>query len=93
MLQKLGDQIANCLARAADAERRAAEAPNETMRADNEEIARGWRQLARSYQVVDSLECFLLVAERLKGAEPPDAPSDAKSSARGRLRSGRHRRR
>jgi hypothetical protein len=34
VLQKLGDHIANCLARAADAERRAAEAPDNLLRRD-----------------------------------------------------------
>ena len=49
MLQKLGDHIVDCLARAAEAEWRAAEASNEAVRVDNEQLAKAWRHLASSY--------------------------------------------
>ena len=76
MLQKLGDHIANCLARAAEAERRAAEAPNEATRIDNEQMAKAWRHLASSYQFVENLERFLLDSEEAKSARPPDPPME-----------------
>ena len=74
MLQRLADPIANCLARAAQAERRAAEASSEAMRIDNEQMAKTWRLLASSYQFVESLERFLLDNDRAKSAGPPDPP-------------------
>ena len=74
MLQKFGDHIANCLTRAADAERRTAEAANEAMRIDNEQMAKTWRHLAGSYRFVESLELFLLDIEKVKGARPRDPP-------------------
>jgi hypothetical protein len=80
MFQKLGDHIANCLARAADAERRAAEASSEDMRVDNERMAKTWRHLADSYQFVDSLERFLLKAEEAEGARPPEPPIETEVS-------------
>jgi hypothetical protein len=43
MLQKLGDHIAACLQRAADAEQRAAEATDPKLRTDNEVMAASWR--------------------------------------------------
>ncbi len=75
MLQKLGDHIANCLARADDAERRAAETWNQALRLDDEKLAHSWRHLAASYQFVESLERLLLNAEKARGARPHDAPS------------------
>ena len=69
MLQKLSDHIANCLAQAADAERRAFEASNETLRNDYERLAKTWRTLASSYQFVESLERFLLDADKARHAQ------------------------
>ncbi len=77
MLQKLGDHIANCLARATGARRRAAEASNEALRADSERLAKSWRHLAASYQFTESLERFLLDADKRKAALIPDPPSVA----------------
>ena len=77
MLQHLGDYIANCLVRAADAEQRAAEASSEDMRIDNERMAKSWRHLARSYQFVESLERFLLDSDKARSARPPEAPIEA----------------
>jgi hypothetical protein len=64
MLQKLGTHIADCLHRAAEADRRAAVESDESLRADNLRMAAAWRHLARSYQFVESLERFLLDADR-----------------------------
>ena len=46
MLQKLGDHIANCLARADDADRRASEASVLEIKAESERMASAWRHLA-----------------------------------------------
>jgi hypothetical protein len=67
MLQKLGDHIANCFARAAEAERQAAETSNQAIRVGYETMARSWRHIAGSYQFVESLERFLLDAAEAKG--------------------------
>lgn len=72
MLQKVGNQIANCLAQAAEAERRATEASDEAIRIDNERLAKTWRTLANSYQFVESLDRFLLEADRRKGRRLSD---------------------
>jgi hypothetical protein len=68
MLQKLGDHIANCLAQATVAERRASETSDETLRGDYERLAKTWRHLANSYLFVESLERFLLDADKAKRA-------------------------
>jgi hypothetical protein len=85
MLQKLGDHIANCLALAADAEQRAAEAPTKALRVDHERMAKTWRHLASSYQFVESLECFLLNANKARPATRSD-----KRKWRRRASSGGH---
>lgn len=59
MLQKLNENIAECLARAADAQRRAEEATNATAKCEAADMADRWRRLAESYQFVDRIECFL----------------------------------
>ncbi len=68
MLQKLSDHIAQCLCRAAVAERIAADATDPAVKSDYEQVARGWRNLAASYQFVESLERFLV--EPLKTSRP-----------------------
>jgi hypothetical protein len=72
MLQKLGDRIAACLQRAAAAEQRAAETVDPIVKADHLDVAKQWANLARSYQFVESLERFLLDAE--KHRQPPSEP-------------------
>ena len=79
MLQKLGEHIADCLGRAADAERRATLTSDETIRVDNEKMARSWRLLASSYQFAESLERFLLDAGKSKGAGPASPPMIAET--------------
>ena len=69
MLQKLSDHIAHCLAQANVAELRASEASNQTVSGDYERLAQSWRHLASSYQFVETLERFLLDAERPSRAD------------------------
>jgi hypothetical protein len=76
MLQRLGDHIAACLQLAAAAEQRAAEATDPRLRVDNERMAASWRHLARSYEFVESLERFLLDAERVKAPQPKAPAAD-----------------
>ena len=76
MLHKLGDHIAGCYARAAEAERRAAQSPDETLRTDLEQMAQTWRHLARSYEFVESLERFLLDADRARSVPEPQPPAE-----------------
>lgn len=83
MLQKLGDHIASCLERAADADRRAAEASNEALRADNKRLAQSWRHLARSYQFFASLERFLFKPETTRSSDQPSETEVSKVPAPG----------
>jgi hypothetical protein len=64
VLQRLGDHIAECLARAAAAEDRAASATDPELKADHLAIAERWRYLAQSYEFAERLRRFLLHAER-----------------------------
>jgi hypothetical protein len=75
VLQKLGDHI-GAAARAAEAERRAVSASDEKLRADNESMAESCRHLARSYEFVESLERFLLDADRARAAREPEPPTE-----------------
>jgi hypothetical protein len=59
MLQKLSDHVTDCIVRAAEADRRARETTDSQLRADLLGIARRWRNLAESYQFVESLDHFL----------------------------------
>ena len=72
MLQKLGDHIASCLARADDAERRSSESSDKESKAESERMAKAWRHVARSYEFIESLERFLLDGRAKKN--PPVAP-------------------
>lgn len=72
MLQKLGDHIADCLARADDDERHAAEAPTEALRINHERTANTWRHLAGSYQFVRSLESYLLDNDKARRTQLSD---------------------
>lgn len=66
MLQKFGEHIADCLDRAAEAERRAARTADTGLRGGHERMAQTWRHLARSYQFVEKLESFLVDSEKAK---------------------------
>jgi hypothetical protein len=77
MLQKLGDHITNCLARAEEAERRGLEISDPKAKAETERMAKAWRHLASSYEFIESLERFLLdghVAKKALPARPPECP-------------------
>jgi hypothetical protein len=59
MLQKLSDNVAECVARAAESERLAGQATDPQLRAGLLDVATRWRHLAESYQFIDQLERFL----------------------------------
>jgi len=59
MLQKLSENIAECLAHAAKAERRADEATDSTIKREAADMADRWRRLAESYQFVERVNRFL----------------------------------
>jgi hypothetical protein len=65
MLQKLGAHIAACEERAADCGRRAGETTDPEGKAELLNFERSWAHLARSYELVESLERFLLSAQSL----------------------------
>jgi hypothetical protein len=66
VLQKLGDHISNCFARALESEARAEAAADSQIRKDNLALARQWRDLAERYQFIESLERFLLDVDASK---------------------------
>lgn len=74
MLQKLDEHIANALERAAAADRRARDANDPQLRLDNERMADSWRLLARSFEFVESLEQFLIDAQKGRNVPPPKPP-------------------
>jgi len=73
MLQKLGDHITNCLARADNADRQASAASDLHVKAENKRMAIAWRHLASSYEFIESLERFLLDGHAAKNGHlsPP----------------------
>jgi hypothetical protein len=75
MLQKLGEHVAECLARAAAAEWHSKTATDPGVKADHLAMASQWSYLAQSYQFVESLERFLLDAEKHKSRQPPEPPT------------------
>jgi hypothetical protein len=76
VLQKLGEHIAEALEHAAAADQRAASVTDPELRLDNERMARTWRLIARTFQFVESLEQFLLDAQKNKDLWRPKAPDD-----------------
>ncbi len=70
MLQKLGEHIVSCLARADEAERRGSATSDAEIKAEAKRLAKAWRHLARSYQFVESLERFLLDGGTTKSELP-----------------------
>ena len=60
MLQKLSARIVYALERAAAADHRATEATDPRDRLHDERLAKNWRTLARSIQLVESIERFLI---------------------------------
>ncbi len=59
MLQKLSEEISDCLARGAEARRRAEEATNPRSKTEFLMQARKWNRLARSYEFAESLDRFI----------------------------------
>jgi two-component sensor histidine kinase len=59
MLQRVSDQVAECLLRAAEAEERAARSALPATKAEYERMAESWRNLARSYEFQGSLSRFI----------------------------------
>jgi CheY-like chemotaxis protein len=64
MLQKSDDPIAGCYERAARSAQRAKSEKNASIRADLLLMEKTWTHLAQSYEFIQSLESFLLNADR-----------------------------
>lgn len=64
MLQKLGDHISLCRARAEECEANAREATDAEVREQYLEMARHWTRLAHSYEYNLTLERFLIDAHK-----------------------------
>jgi hypothetical protein len=60
MLQELGDQISACLERADQCREAAATETDDRVRRQLLDLERQWRQVAESYQRIESLERLLL---------------------------------
>ena len=74
MLQKLGDHIKACQQRAVEAESRAAKTANRDLQSEYFALAKQWAHLARSYEYSESLERFLLDAQKAKDGLAPEPP-------------------
>jgi len=59
MLQKLTDNIAECVSHAVEAQRRADEAADSASKREFADMADRWRRLADSYQFVERINHFL----------------------------------
>jgi hypothetical protein len=77
MLLRLRKHIAACLERARVADARALNSSDPVEKAEHYEMSRRWRHLARSYEFVESLERFLLDADRHKASLQPEPPEIA----------------
>jgi hypothetical protein len=64
MLQKLDHRIGDCLEQAAACRQRAEQATDAALKSDLLEMEVRWTKLARSYELVESMERFLLSAHR-----------------------------
>jgi hypothetical protein len=69
MLQKLGDHIAACRARAEKCDSLASKATDAEVRAQFTRLAEQWRHVVQSYENIESLERFLLDAHKQALAE------------------------
>ncbi len=74
MLQRLGDHIRNCRARAAEAEARAAATSEPDLRGEYLALSKQWLHLAQSYEFAESLERFLLDAQKAKNEQSIEPP-------------------
>ena len=59
VLQKLGDHIQNCIARAEECKRGAGAEPDARVRSQLLSLETQWRHVAKSYEFIASLETFL----------------------------------
>ena len=80
MLQKLGDHITNCLARAEDAERRGLEISDPEAKAETTRMAKAWRHLARSYEFIEIWNVSCSTATQLAAAVRARTFDDVKRS-------------
>jgi hypothetical protein len=64
MLQKLGDHIANCLVRADECKQAAALESDARVRSQLLDLETQWRHVAKSYEFIQSLETFLIDAQK-----------------------------
>jgi hypothetical protein len=64
MLQKLGDHIANCIARAEECREAAAAEPDARVRSQLLNLETQWLHVAKSYEFIASLEIFLVDAQK-----------------------------
>jgi hypothetical protein len=78
MLQRLSARIVDALERAAAADQRARDATDPQDRLDNQRSAKNWRELARSIQLVESIEHFLINSLKNRNFQPsaPERRSD-----------------
>jgi hypothetical protein len=67
MIQSLGENIAECLAHAARAQRLSDEATDPAAKQEYADTARRWRGLAESYRFVERVEHFLADIEPIGG--------------------------
>jgi hypothetical protein len=64
LLQKLGDHIQNCLARAEECKEAAASEHDDRVRSQLLNLETQWRHVAKSYEFIASLERFLVDAQK-----------------------------
>src|SRR5215472_5335954 len=77
MLQKLSDEIGDCLARAAEARRRADAARDPQLQTEYLQQEESWKRLAQCYRFAESLDCFLPKGVEAEGWQPAaSAPFD-----------------
>jgi hypothetical protein len=74
VLQRLSIHIRDCLDRAKGADAKAAVATTAEVKADYEDMACHWRTLARSFQFCESLERFLVDADKRRATTQPELP-------------------
>jgi hypothetical protein len=78
MLKNIASHITDCLQRAAAADEQARRATDPCIKIDYLEMADHWRNIARSYEFVETLERFLLDADRCRASLQPEEPRSEK---------------
>src|SRR5262249_44611618 len=81
MLEDLSEQIRLCLGRAEEAKRRAAAAKEPEARSDFLTMERSWLQLARSYQIGESVGTFIHSLPERPVLHPFDSETLVRQSA------------